>query len=327
MYRKYSIAASHDKEIRIVGRSSFLKIWHESCPHIMTMKPASDLCTTCRDNSLKLSNLSNLTIEEQTALLKFSIKHLNDAKNQREFYNLYRDKSKEKNLSSLLVLSFDYAQNVSYPSSPQQVGSSFFKANRKCGLFGINNEATHIQTNITIDEEDITGKGANAVISMLDYYFNNNSAENIILFADNCVGQNKNNALLHYLLWRVMKNKNKSIELNFLLTGHTKFSPDRNFGIVKTKFSKSIVDCHEDFIEVINTSSPNKFNIAVPSKDPKTKTRNVFWAEWDKHLQQYFKSIPNISKYRTILNFFMTDPSKQNFLQIPKKWNFEKPHR
>lgn len=90
MYRKYLNAASEDKEMRIVGRSSVFKVWHNFCPHIMTIKPASDLCTTCRDNSLKLAHLSNLTIEEQTALLEISIKHLNDAKNQREFYNLYR---------------------------------------------------------------------------------------------------------------------------------------------------------------------------------------------------------------------------------------------
>lgn len=153
--------------------------------------------------------------------------------------------------------------------------TSYFKSNRKCGLFGINNEATHIQTNITIDEEDKTGKGANAVISMLHYYLNNNVTDDLVLFADNCAGQNKNNALLHYLLWRMMKKMNKSIELNFLLTGHTKFSPDRNFGIIKSKFSKSNVDCHEDFLEVIKNSSPNNINIAVPSKDPQTKIRNV----------------------------------------------------
>lgn len=132
---------------------------------------------------------------------------------------------------------------------------------------------------------------------MLNYYLYNNVTENLVLFADNCTGQNKNNELLHYLLWRVMRKMNKSIKLNFLLTGHTKFSPDRNFGIVKSKFSKSIVNCQEDFIEVINASSPNKFNIAVPTKDPKTKVRNGFWAEWDKYLQQYFKAVPNLLKY------------------------------
>lgn len=297
VYRKFKEAASTDEEIRIVSEVSFRNIWNMYCPEITTMKPASDLCSTCRENNLKLSNLSKVTTEEQFALIEMSRNHLENAKQQREFYNIQREKAKLESQSSLLVISFDYAQNVSYPSSPQQVGSSYFKANRKCGLFGINNEATHIQTNITIDEEDKVGKGANAVISMLHYYLSNNVADNLVLFANNCTGQNKNNALINYLLWRMTKKLNKSIQLNFLLTGHTKFSPDRNFGIIKCKFSKSIVDCHEDFLDVIEKSSPNNFNIAVPSKDPRNNTRNVVWAQWDEFLAQYFKPIPNITKY------------------------------
>lgn len=133
--------------------------------------------------------------------------------------------------------------------------------------------------NITIDEEDNTGKGANSVISMIHYYLSLNVFEKVVFFADNCVGQNKNNALLHYLPWRTMTKLNKSIELNFMLTGHTKFSPDRNFGIIKSKFAKANVDCHKDFINIVQTSSLNHFNIAIPSIDPTTKTRNVFWAQ------------------------------------------------
>lgn len=90
---------------------------------------------------------------------------------------------------------------------------------------------------------------------------------------------------------------NKSIELNFLLTGHTKFSPDRNFAIIKSKFAKTCVDCPEDLLEVMQTSPPNKFNIAVPSKDPETKIPNVVWAQWDQYLQQFFKAIPNLTKF------------------------------
>lgn len=71
--------------------------------------------------------------------------------------------------SSRLVLSFDYAQNVSYPSSPQQVGKLYFKIPRKCGIFGVHDEAKGVQTNFLIDEADNAGKGANSVISMLDY--------------------------------------------------------------------------------------------------------------------------------------------------------------
>ena len=90
---------------------------------------------------------------------------------------------------------------------------------------------------------------------MLHHYLNRINVETIILFADNCTGQNKNNAVLHYLSWRVQTGLNVKIGLNFLLAGHTKFSPDRGFGIFKYAYSRSNVDCLSDLIECVNKSS------------------------------------------------------------------------
>ena len=49
-----------------------------------------------------------------------------------------------------------------------------------------------------MDESFSTGKGANAVVSMLHYYLQNHGLNSVIIHlnADNCSGQNKNNALL-----------------------------------------------------------------------------------------------------------------------------------
>ena len=38
------------------------------------------------------------------------------------------------------------------------------------------------------------------------------------LHADNCTGQNKNNANVHYMLWRVMTGKHTTVELSFMLS-------------------------------------------------------------------------------------------------------------
>ena len=52
--------------------------------------------------------------------------------------------------------------------------------------------------NYLIDEAVDVGKGANAVISMLHHFFSTHSLgeEHVHLHADNCVGQNKNNAVI-----------------------------------------------------------------------------------------------------------------------------------
>lgn len=125
MYQNYK-KVSAGTDMRVVGKSSFFAIWDEYCPHVMSMKPASDFCDVCRNNHLNLVRSANASVEEQQDALRVSMQHLEIAETQRERYNFWREIAKTGEETSLDVLSFDYAQNVSYPSSPQQVGSSYF---------------------------------------------------------------------------------------------------------------------------------------------------------------------------------------------------------
>ena len=52
--------------------------------------------------------------------------------------------------------------------------------------------------NYLIDEGLVTGKGANTVISLLHHYLEQHSLgePSVSLNADNCTGQNKNNAMI-----------------------------------------------------------------------------------------------------------------------------------
>ena len=116
---------------------------------------------------------------------------------QREYYNTWRDKAAKETEAEIngikapfSVLSFDFAESVHYPSTPQQIGPSYFRTTRKCSIFGVHNERAHEQWNYIINEKDNAGKGANAVISMLHDYLEQNGMSNsghLILFADNWV--------------------------------------------------------------------------------------------------------------------------------------------
>ena len=75
------------------------------------------------------------------------------------------------------------------------------------------------------DEAGDCGKGANTVITQLDFEHGLGEKE-VFLHADNCCGQNKNNCMLQYLCWRVITGRHTQITLSFLLVGHTKFAPD-----------------------------------------------------------------------------------------------------
>ena len=77
-------------------------------------------------------------------------------------------------------------------------------------------------------------KGRNATISLVHHFLENHGLGNDKILL-HCVGQNKNNAFIFFLLWRVMTGKEKDITLSFMVAGHKKFSCDRFFGLIKNR--------------------------------------------------------------------------------------------
>ena len=102
--------------------------------------------------------------------------------------------------------SFDYAQQVHFPADPLQPGPIYFLTPRKCSVFGVHCEAVPRQVNFLTDEAGECGKGANNVISRLHYFFDTHGLgeKTVFLHADKYCGQNKNNAMIHYLLWQAI---------------------------------------------------------------------------------------------------------------------------
>lgn len=131
--------------------------------------------------------------------------------------------------------SFNFAQQIHIPSNPMQPGPIYFKTPRKCGIFGVLCEVVPRKVNYFIDEASDVGKGANMTISYLHHYFQYHGLgeKQVHLHEDNCSGQNKNNYFLWYLAWRTIMHFHESIKYSFLIAGHTKFSPDRSFGMIK----------------------------------------------------------------------------------------------
>ena len=101
-----------------------------------------------------------------------------------------------------------------------------------------------------------------------------------------------------YLLWRVLTGRHRSITLSFLLTGHTKFSPDWCFGILKILFRRSEVNCLADIAKVAEDSSyvnsaqlcgKENGEIIVPIYD------------WTKYLAVFLKKLTAIKTYHHFL--------------------------
>ncbi|KAK3794639.1 hypothetical protein RRG08_003784 [Elysia crispata] len=167
-----------------VSERSFNRLWQDLLPFISTMKPATDLCFTCQKGATKVARAKHLGEEVKSAALREFEEHLETVTKERSFYKTICDEVKAQIPSNLNLghhdpcsfqgkchYSFDFAQQVMYPSNPLQPGPIYFKTPRKCGLFGVNSEAHTRQVNFLIDEACSTGKGANCVISLLHFFY------------------------------------------------------------------------------------------------------------------------------------------------------------
>ena len=196
----------------------------------------------------------------------------------------------------LVNYSFDMAQQVHYPTDPLQPGPIYFLTPRKCAIFGVCCEAIPRQVNYLIDEGVDTGKGANSIISKLHHFLHNFGLgeQRVVLHADNCCGQNKNNNMMQYLMWRCMVGLHKEAQISFLVVGHTKFAPDWCFGLLKRKFRREKVGCLADIARVVDTSA--KVNMAQLCGTQKGQVL-VPTHDWKAFLSPHFRTIRNLKTY------------------------------
>jgi len=203
------------------------------------------------------------------------------------------------NSRNILALNeWDFAQQLHYPFFEPQVGPIFFKTPRKAHIEGICCEGMYQKYNYLIDEEHTLEKNANVVISLLEHFFTNHSLGEkwVHLTADNCVGQNKNNALIQYLMYRVLVGLHDKIGLSFLVVGHTKFSPDAYFGLIKRYYRRSQVYTYEQLAHLIESSSKNGHNVCI--RVSQNKTSSVIYRDWSSWLSQYFETLKGITNYQ-----------------------------
>ena len=262
----------------------------------------------------KISKAANVADEEKSEALRNYEGHLAGVKKERDYLRgtvadadaqIPRPRNKDICLaphapnSQTLTMhySFDYAQQLQYPNNPLQPGAVYFKSLRKCGLFGVNCEALGKQVNYLIDEAVTCGKGANSVISYFHHFLGAYGLGEVKLHihADNCSGQNKNSAMIHYLLWRVMTAQHEDITLSFLIAGHTKFAPDRGFGLLKRQYRKMKVDSLTDLQKMVLESSDSNLCQLVGLENGEVLVTTY---DWSAFLGSYFKKLDGILKFQ-----------------------------
>ena len=296
-----------------VGYSKFCDLWNQLCPFILIMRPATDLCWTCQKNNSHINKSANLPEAEKVHAVRRQEEHLRLASGEREYYKMVCKETKAHVQAHLeeadfafgqrpcsykgtVHYSYDYAQQLHYPANPNQPGPIYFKTPRKCGLFGVCCEAIPRQVNFLIDENVLTGKGANSTISYVHYFFEHHGLgeTHAQIHADNCGAQNKNSPFLWYYLWRVNNELHSNINYDFLLPGHTKFSPDWCFGLVKQKTRRTFISSLFDIARAVEESASVNVAEFVGLHNGTVRVPTYDWATY---LGQFYKKLPNIKSY------------------------------
>ena len=316
----YFCAAQQDPEVHAVAYSTFCTLWRTLLSSILLMKPMTDLCWTCQKKSTAFLRSANFPDKEKSAVLMDAEEHLRIVQIECSYYKKQNVMTANRilSLTSHLVMtfslpplasqtptnsrdicahySFDYVQQIHFPSDPMQPGPIYFLTPIKCAVFGVNCEAIPRQVKFMADEAGGCGKGANTVTSQLDFYFNEHGlGENeVFLHADNCCEQNKNNYMLLYLCWRVITGRHTQIMLSFLVVGHTKFAPDWCFGLFKHLYRKTKVGSLQSIAQIVNDSARCNFAHLVNTEDG---TIIVPTYDWTNFLTLKFKKFRGIKKF------------------------------
>ena len=100
--------------------------------------------------------------------------------------------------------------------------------------------------------------------------------------------------MMQYLIWRVLTEQHKTTTLSFLLTGHTKFSCDGCFGLVKHLHRKTKVDCLDDIAAVVTESSTVNIPQLCGTENGEIIVATLHWTTF---LGIYFHKVSTIKQF------------------------------
>jgi hypothetical protein len=230
MYDLFKI--SHPKSV--IKYEYYNKIFKENF-NLTFGRPQVDTCCECEQLSVKIKSKTLNDVAKRVASAELIV-HKRRAK---KFYASLEDAKKIcKEKSDTVALCFDFMQNVNMPKIPVQ--DLFYLRKLTVSVFCIYNMKTE-QPVLFIYHEGNGKKGPNDVCSFLMEYIQeyiDDNCKNLIIFSDNCPGQNKNQIMVRFCLALVETRRFSSIEHYFPIRGHSFLPCDRVFGVIKRHLRK-----------------------------------------------------------------------------------------
>lgn len=86
IWRVYQAAALEDDSVHTVAYSTFCRLWRTLLPSVLIMRPMTDLCWQCQQNSTAILRSANLSDSEKSDTLRKAEEHLRVVQVERSLY-------------------------------------------------------------------------------------------------------------------------------------------------------------------------------------------------------------------------------------------------
>lgn len=226
--------------------------------------------------------------------------HITHAQAERKMYNdcVKRSRDTYHSQDRFVHYTFDFNQNVCIPHHSRQMPPPpYFQTLRKVHIFGVRSDGELKQLNFLINENETIGPdgtkvhGPDSVISMLDWALQNHNSDepSCTIHADNCCGQNKNQYVIGYFMWRVMTKQHNRIEFKMQIRRHARCLIDGGFALLIKLYRRCDCDSIGQLEDVVNRSSTTDTAVQYPAWQ---------WRSWKEYLGQFFKPVKGIRQYQ-----------------------------
>ena len=221
--------------------------------------PKADSCNECDKMKNDLKSLHPVRDADSIRTLKVEKEvHLRRAKVPHQMIHDYKGNTDPR----LAVISIDLQKTLATPRIFTSL--QYYKRKLWTYNFGIHDIKTG-SASMYLWDESIAKRGSVEIASCLLHYIDNeidDEVEKLVIFSDNCGGQNKNWNVVSTYLRLIHANRFKRIEHIFMVPGHSFLPCDRDFGHIEKILRTKEVYTLDHYARIIaNARSRNPFTV------------------------------------------------------------------
>lgn len=211
--------------------------------------PVSDSCKTC-DSTEQIIKFETDETRLKDAKCKKEL-HLRKAEAARNGMNVDAELGKTPE-NDITVIAFDLMSTL--PTPDISTGIVYYKRQLWSYCLGIHNLSTN-EAHMYIWNESVASRGPQEIGScLLNYIKNFVKTSRLIMYSDQCGGQNRNVKLAVLCNYMIEKKLSmvQQIDHKFLVSGHSYLACDRDFGVIE-KHKKGYNDIYvpNDWVKII----------------------------------------------------------------------------